>query len=177
MVVAGLVGFVVEGADRPADPYLSPTVVLPSAVAPFGQIGIQLQPGPGQRARPGPRSCVLLADTPAQRHHRLSVDPGPLGYAGLLLAWSAPTTEGAVSPGPGLPAVAWFDGAGQWLGRADFAPCVVPGTCSGRPPAGPSRPYRFALEAPAGELAVLGAGPGTTLVVGGACPPPAAAGG
>lgn len=180
--VAGLVGFVIEGANRPADPYLSSTAVVPSTVPPFGQIALRLDPAP-RKAGAGPAGaglggvCVLLADTAGQRRHPLSVDPGPMGYAGLLLAWPSPVSVPPAPPGPALPSVAWFDGAGHWVGGASFTPCESLGSCPVQSGRGPDRPWRFALETPAGEMALLGAGPGSTLVVGGSCTTSTAAGG
>jgi len=62
---------------------------------------------------------------------------------------------------------AWYAADGSFVSSAEMAPCDDSDQC---PTYYPEGDYRFALETFQGDLATLGAGPGSKLTVGGDCP-------
>lgn len=111
--------------------------------------------------------CVMTAVTEPQRERGLMQVKDFGGYAGMLFVWTADTGSGFWMRNTPTPlSIAWFDADGNFVSRADMAPCADVDTCPSYDPTGP---YRFALEVPGGDLAKLGIGPGSTLAVGGPC--------
>jgi uncharacterized membrane protein (UPF0127 family) len=159
------------GADRPPDPHfitaaqaaaLAGHSSARSRVAGFGQIGFRVIRADGNA---GPVRCALYADTPASRARGMTGRRDLAGYDAMLFRFFSDSTSEFFNKGVPIPlSVAWFDGSGVFVGRADLAVC--PAVC---PTVGPALPYRLAIEVPAGGLRHLGIGQGSVLQVGGSC--------
>jgi uncharacterized membrane protein (UPF0127 family) len=111
--------------------------------------------------------CALLATTPDQHNQGLMNVRDLKGYDGMIFQF--PTEVDNTSVGfymkdtPMALSIAWFGGSGQFVSSADMAPD------RDQPVYYAAAPYRYAFEVPQGELAELGVGEGTTLVLGGDC--------
>ena len=159
------------GADRPPDPHLLPADATAglaghssprSRVAGFGQIGFRVVDG---RGRVGPVRCALYADTTASRAQGMTGRRDLDGYAAMLFRFFSDTTSTFWNKGVPVPlSIAWFDGAGAFVGTADMPTCSF--TC---PTFSPGVAYQMALEVPKGGLGHLGTGRGSVLLVGGSC--------
>lgn len=113
--------------------------------------------------------CALLAATEAARRRGLSGQDDLDGYDAMVFRYEQPTSGPFWMFRTTLPlSIAWFDGGGRFVSSADMDPCPSedPGGCRQYSAAGP---YQTALEAAQGDLDQLGAGPGSTVTVGGAC--------
>lgn len=160
VVVAGVF---VLGANHPADPYFADQPTAPPSVDGFGQIGFRVEGSPASSAQ----RCALLADTPEQRERGLMGRTDLAGYDGMIFRFEADTTGSFWMKNTPLPlSIAWFDSSGAFVSAADMEPCLDQPSC---PTYGAGGPYRFALEVPKGALPTLGVGPGSRLVLGGAC--------
>ena len=163
LLLAGLVAFVIQGANRPPNPYLKPSAA-PSARVPvpgFGQIAFRVD-----RLR-GRSRCALLADTTEQQERGLMGRHDLSGYDGMLFRFSTESTVGFYMRNTPLPlSIAWFASDGRFVSSANMDPCADRADC---PTFFATAPYRFALEVPRGGLGGLGIGPGAHLTVGGAC--------
>ncbi|HEX2038438.1 MAG TPA: DUF192 domain-containing protein [Acidimicrobiales bacterium] len=176
-VIGGLLGlaflaFLAVGANRPADPVLgaepTTTTTVPRVkFGTFGELALRvLAPGtaPDPAATP---FCVLMADTPAQRAQGLMGRQDLGGYDGMLFVFPQETTASFHMRNTPLPlTIAFFDTGGTFVSSADMAPCGNSARCPRYSAAGR---YRMALEVPQGGLARLKVGPGSRLVLGGAC--------
>jgi uncharacterized membrane protein (UPF0127 family) len=169
LLVVGGVAFITVGANSPADPTLKAadgTVALKRT--PFGdfkEIGFRIEGGAAQATA---ARCALLAETAAQQARGLMERKDLAGYDGMLFKFSSDHTGEFYMKDTPLPlSIAFFDASGQFVSRADMAPCIHQPTC---PTYGAARPYRWALEVPQGALPRLAIGPGTRLVAGGPCP-------
>ncbi len=168
--VAGLLSFIAKGANGPADPYLLP----PTTVAPSGAtvpaIARTSLPGFGEVAfhvGSGPKLCALLAETVAQQNRGLMARTDLAGHSGMVFVFPGDTTETFYMRNTPMPlSIAWFDSAGHFVSATDMAPCADRPTC---PTYSAARAYRYALEVPRGGLSGIGAGPGSTITVGGPC--------
>ena len=90
------------------------------------------------------------------------------GYEGMLFVWEADTGGGFWMRNTPTPlSIAWYAADGSFVSSAEMAPCGDSDQC---PTYYPEGDYRFALETFQGDLATLGAGPGSKLTVGGDCP-------
>ena len=160
LFVAGMLAFLARGADRPANPKL---VALPrQSVPPFGEVAVRV--ATGTRAATG---CALAADDEAARGQGLRGRTDLAGHVGMLFRFPADTTRQFTMAGTPLRlSIAWFDGAGGFVGAADLEPCIGAASC---PDYKAPKPYRLALEVPRGELQALGIGPGGHLTVTGPC--------
>lgn len=176
LLVLGALGFVVLGANRPADPRLAPPgatgagapggrrVPLPG----FTEVGFRVQPAVGGN-RPA-SYCALLADTDAQHRRGLMGRYDLGGYDAMVFRFATDVRAQFYNRAvPVALTVAWFARDGRFEGSADMAPCPDVDSCRRFGPPG-GRPYRYGLEVPAGGLGRLGVGPGSALVVGGGCP-------
>ena len=163
LLLAGFVAFVVEGANRPANPYLKPSAAAGGRVPVpgFGQIAFRIDRlGGGSR-------CALLADTAEQQERGLMERHDLSGYDAMLFRFAADSTVGFYMRNTPLPlSIAWFASDGRFVSSADMEPCEDRADC---PTFYANGPYRFALEVPRGGLGGLGIGPGAHLSVGGAC--------
>lgn len=109
--------------------------------------------------------CVLVADTPDERAAGLMERPDVDRYAGMAFVYEDDTTAEFWMYRTVMPlSIAFVDAAGVVIGTSDMEPCEAtdPDECQRY---GASRPYRVAVEVPAGQLADLGlvAGASTTL--------------
>ncbi len=176
LCLAGLAAFVVQGANRPADPRIAPSSPLvPSSRLPgFPEVAFSITPAPGPAgtsAGGGLRArCGVLASTPAQRETGLMGRRDLAGYAGMVFSFASPTRTYFYMKDTPLPlSIAWWGAGGGFVGSADMAPCApAAAACPLYRPAGP---YVLALEVPQGRLASLGAGPGAHLALDGQCIP------
>jgi uncharacterized membrane protein (UPF0127 family) len=156
------------GADRPRKAYVLPANALPghsaatSRVAGFGQIGFRVVSPSGTA---GPDKCALLADNSTNRAQGMMGRRDLAGYAGMVFRWGADTSDSFFNKGvPIALSIAWFDGAGVYVGAADLAVCSA--SC---PTVTPAEEYQYALEVPKGGLGGLGIGQGSVLQLGGHC--------
>jgi uncharacterized membrane protein (UPF0127 family) len=112
--------------------------------------------------------CVLVAATAAQRERGLMEVTDLQGYKGMLFVWEADTGGGFWMRNTPTPlSIAWYAADGSFVSSAEMEPCGDSDNC---PTYNPEGDYRFALETFQGDLAALGAGPGSKLTVGGTCP-------
>jgi len=87
------------------------------------------------------------------------------GYDAMIFRFPSDTTVRFFNRGvPISLSIAWFDGAGVYLGQAKLGVCLL--RC---PSLAPVQPFRFAMEVPEGGLGSLGVGQGSVLLVGGSC--------
>lgn len=167
LLLAGVLSFVVLGADNPPDPLLRQTR---TPVAEFGEISFRVKPSSARgRSKRGPQRCALLAETPAQQQQGLMGRTDLAGYDAMLFRFQGEMSLPFYMFNTQLPlSIAWFDSAGRFVSSADMEPCLDrPATeC---PKYYAARPYRYALEVPQGGLPGLGIGPGAQLTLGGGC--------
>jgi len=94
---------------------------------------------------------VAVADTPALRARGLRGVTDPSPYAGLLFAQHADGDTPFTMAGVAQPlAIAWYDAHGREVGAARMHPCPH-GSDASCPVYRSPRPYRLALELPAGS--------------------------
>ena len=166
LLLSSLAACVATGANGPEDPHLESQPQPQSRVPGFGEVAFRVVPAPGSGAASA-RYCALLAETEAQVSRGLMGRRDLAGYDGMVFRFSSDSTGSFYMRDVPIPlTVAWFDGGGRFISSADMAPCPDREGCPLYPAA---RPYRLALEVPAGGLARLGVGPGSVLEVGGAC--------
>lgn len=165
LLLSGLGACMANGANRPEDPRLA----SPSRVPGFEEVAFRVRSAPGSATFSGPH-CALLAQSEAQVQRGLMGRRDLAGYDGMVFRFADDRTTGFYMRNVPVPlTVAWFDAAGRFVSSADMAPCPDQDGCRTY---APSRPYRFALEVPAGGLARVGVGPGSQLEVGGDCAGP-----
>lgn len=148
------------GASRAAT--TSPTVVSPQG---FGAQVLVVQPADG----PARELCVLVAGDDTARARGLMEVTSLGGYDGMLFRYPSPREAAFWMYRTRLPlTIAWFDGAGRYLGADDMAPCTAEdaSACPTYPAPGP---IRSALEVPQGRLSDLGIEPGVTVTLAGSC--------
>jgi uncharacterized membrane protein (UPF0127 family) len=164
LLVLGIAGFLVDGANRPADPGLVPP---PDPAAQEGSPAMGSATLSVVPARAAP-ACVLEAASEAQQRHGLMGRRSLAPYTGMAFVFARPTTERFWMKATLIPlSIAWFGSTGRFEASAAMAPC--PASASTCPTYGPARPYQLAVEVPAGGLQRLGIGPGTTVQLGGPC--------
>lgn len=165
LLVFGVGGFLIDGANRPANPYLVPANGQVTAAGSGQTPAVTLSITSAEGAR---RSvCTLEASTTAEQERGLMGRRSLGGYAGMTFVFPSPSTVLFYMKDTLIPlSVAWFDGAGAYIGSATMPVCP-PGTVCPTYPAG--RPFSLALEVPAGGLGGLGVGPGSTVSLGGPC--------
>ncbi|HEV3225645.1 MAG TPA: DUF192 domain-containing protein [Acidimicrobiales bacterium] len=166
VLVFGLIGCVVKGANNPPDPY----VVSPSApatpsshavrtrLAGFGETKISVQ-----LADKLMEWCLLLAANDQQRARGLMqvTDPKLGGYDGMLFRYTSDVTESYWMRNTPMPlSIAFVSSGGDLVSTADMEPCADSPNCRNYPAAGP---YRLAIEVPQGQLASLGIASGTKV--------------
>jgi uncharacterized membrane protein (UPF0127 family) len=164
LLVLGLCGFLIDGANRPASPKLVPAK---DAGAGRGSpaMGTATLTVTLSKAT---TACVLEAVTQEQQNFGLMGRTSVAPYAGMAFVFGSPSTELFYMKDTLIPlSIAWFDAQGRFETETLMPPCprqVV--TC---PTYGPNEPYTLAVEVPAGRLGSLGIGPGSTAQLGGAC--------
>jgi uncharacterized membrane protein (UPF0127 family) len=162
VLVLGLIGCVVKGADNPDDPYLSAPSHGPASRTPlagFGETRVTVH-----TANKLLTWCLLLAANNQQRARGLMEvkDPTLSGYDGMLFRYDVDVTESFWMRNTPMPlSIAYITGAGQVITIADMEPCSDSPDCRDYPAAGP---YRFTIEVPQGNLAKLGIIEGATVV-------------
>jgi hypothetical protein len=172
LLVLGVGGFLIDGANRPADPYLVPAGAGGSGVGGAG-VGGTAGVGGSAALSINPRGgghhtvCTLVARTEAQREQGLMGRHSLGGYAGMSFAFDGPSNDAFYMKDTLIPlSVAWFDGRGGYIASAQMSPCRTSTAC---PTYSSPQPYTLALEVPAGGLAGMGIGAGTTVALGGPC--------
>jgi uncharacterized membrane protein (UPF0127 family) len=165
VLAAGLLGFVVRGADRPLDPALASEIRRPLPGLP--ELAFRVTAASGTTFD----WCALLAATEAAREQGLmdQVDLG--GYDGMVFRFEAPIEGQFFMYRTPLPlSIAFFDADGAYVAERDMAPCPAE-DASDCPTYAAGAPYLHALEVPRGTLGHLGIGPGARLSFpGGPCP-------
>ncbi len=157
---AGLVAFVVKGADQPADPYLGDLARRPAEG--FGEIAYRVN-----RTAESTR-CALLAEAAMQHSRGLNGQPDLGGYDGMLFLFPADTRLGIPTRNTALAlSTAFFDAGGRFVSSADSEPCPDRADC---PAVTSASPFRYALQVPKGDLGPLGVQAGSVISVGGPCP-------
>lgn len=179
-VVVGLLVlvFVVQGSNRPVDPYLGAATPTGAAAATggsarvpvegFGEIGFRVDSsGVAFGPRSVARRCALLAETFEQRTKGLMNRTDLSGYDGMLFKTDRDENVGFVMTDTLIPlTVAFFEASGRFLSSTDMVPCGDQPSCPVYTAPGP---YRMALEVQQGRLASLGIAPGARIIVGGNC--------
>jgi uncharacterized protein len=183
VAAAGLLVFLIKGADRPADPHLAsqtegaPRSTTTSSVETTGSTGS----GSGARTPlPGfgeisvavtspdatTDSCLLLADTTELRERGLMdvTDESLGGYDGMLFLFDSDTTVPFYMRNTPMPlSLAYLSSTGAIVSALDMAPCGDSSSC---PLYLPPRAYRMAIEVPKGRLADVGLVDGATMELG-----------
>jgi uncharacterized membrane protein (UPF0127 family) len=162
VLVFGLIGCVVKGADNPDDPYLSPPTAGPGSRTPVGDFG---------EARVAVQTadklltwCLLLAANDQQRARGLMeiTDPTLGGHDGMLFRYDRDVGESFWMRNTPMPlSIAYITSDGQIRATFDMEPCSDSPDCRDYPPGGP---YRFTIEVPQGRLPALGIVEGATVV-------------
>jgi len=163
-LAAGVVLFLLRGADQPKNPSLLPVGV--TTPAPGSRVGTAARtplPGFGETAitvhLPSGEVlnwCVLLASTQAQQERGLMevTDQTLGGYDGMLFRFSAPQSGAFYMKNTPMPlTIAFLGGGGAYISESDMEPCPDQSGC---PLYYAAAPYLTALEVPQGSLARLG---------------------
>ena len=190
LLVLGVGGFLIDGANRPANPYLIPAngQVREAALSRFGAVTLSITPAAGTPAAGTPAAgtpaagtpaagtgaagtpasvCTLEASTQAQQERGLMGVRSLGHFAGMTFVFSAPSSVLFYMKNTLIPlSVAWFDSSGAYIGSA-YMPVCPPGTVCPTYAAG--RRFSLALEVPAGRLGALGIGPGSSVHLAGPC--------
>ena len=151
--------FLVQGANRPADPYFRP------AVKGFDEQAFSIEAGdePGT----GKGRCALLATTDEQLTRGLMGRRDLAGYDGMIFRFGTQAIRPFTMRGTLIPlSIAWFDADGNLVDRAEMTPCRDRLSC---PDYSADRPYQYALEVARGGLPKLGVGPGAHITLGRGC--------
>jgi uncharacterized membrane protein (UPF0127 family) len=159
VLVFGLLGCVVKGANNPADPSLAPPgSPNRTRLAGFGETSITVRTATSVFSW-----CLLLAETEAQHNRGLMqvTDTKLGGYDGMLFRFPADSTAEFYMRNTPMPlSIAFVDGTGKVVTTADMTPCEDVDGCQLYPAAAP---YRVAIEVPQGELARLHIGSDATV--------------
>lgn len=162
VLLLGLLGFVIRGADRPVDPVLAEAGAAGlTPPAGFEEIGFEIRAADGEVLD----WCAILAATEAARRQGLMGQDDLLGYDGMAFRFDAPIAAAFYMYRTLIPlSVAFFDETGAFVSAADMEPCPAeePGDCPTYPAAAP---IVHALEVPKGGLGPLGVGPGSTMTL------------
>jgi uncharacterized membrane protein (UPF0127 family) len=155
-----VIWFLVEGANRPADPYFR------AAVPGFGEQAFSIEARGGELGS-GSVRCALVAATEQQLSQGLMGRRDLGGYDGMIFRFATEAERPFTMRGTLIPlSIAWFDANGNLVDRAEMTPCPERVSC---PDYSSDRPYLYALETARGGLRDLGVGPGAHLRLGGTC--------
>jgi uncharacterized membrane protein (UPF0127 family) len=160
VLVVGLIGFVVKGANNPPDPYIasSSNAGLRVSLPNFGETRITVRTADQVLSW-----CLLLAATAAQRARGLMTvtDPTLGGYDGMLFRYDSDTDETFWMRNTPMPlSIAFVNGAGGLVSATDMEPCEDSPDCQQYPA---EAPYRIAIEVPLGRISALGIAPGASV--------------
>lgn len=168
VLLLGLVGLVVRGADRPADPVLAEAVPGSERrpLSGFDETAFRVRTPAGELLD----WCALLAASDAARSQGLMGQTDLRGYDGMVFRFDAPGRPAFYMYRTLIPlTVAFFDEAGAFVNAADMEPCLAD-DASDCPTYPATAPVVLALEVPEGGLGALGIGEGSTLqLVEGGC--------
>lgn len=166
--------FVVQGGNRPVDPYLGGPAGAGGAGGTVTQVRVPIE-GFGEvsfridssnvafAAQSVALRCALLADTPDLRSKGLMGQRDLSGYDGMIFQLDTDQNIPFIMTDTLIPlTVAFFDSSGTFVSATDMTPCLDQPTC---PPYPAARPYRTAIEVPQGRLEALGIGPRARLIV------------
>ena len=124
LAVLALTGFLLVGADGPADPVLG-------GIPGYGETAFRVTPAGA--ASPAGRYCALLADTEAQRARGMMGRRDLAGFDGMLFR---------------------FDAEGRFVSATDMAPCPDQEGCPTYPPPAPYRVALEVLQGGLGRLGI-----------------------
>jgi uncharacterized membrane protein (UPF0127 family) len=173
VLLLGIGSFVVQGANRPADPVLLPPSELFGSATPpdlpgdphrvplegVGEVAVEVTNADGEVVG----WCLLHADSDEQRKEGLMGVEDLQRYPGMIFTYDEDRTSGFWMRNTPMPlSIAWFDAAGTLVDTADMEPCGDSSDCRRYTPSGA---YRSAIEVPRGLLDELGVGPGTRIAV------------
>jgi uncharacterized membrane protein (UPF0127 family) len=157
--VAVAIWFLVQGANRPADPYFR------AAVTGFDEQAFSIE-ARGE-AGTGTGRCALVAATDEELSRGLMGRRDLAGYDGMIFRFATEATRPFTMRGTLIPlSIAWFDSDGNLVDQAEMTPCPERVSC---PDYSADRPYQYALEVGRGGLRGLGVAPGAHLTLGGGC--------
>lgn len=106
-------------------------------------------------------SCVLIANTNAERRAGLSNQDDLDGYDGMLFVFEDEAVRSFWMRNTSIPlSIAFYDSAGGFVSAKDMEPCGDSDSCPRYSSEGPAR---YALEVPRGELPARGATAGSRL--------------
>jgi uncharacterized membrane protein (UPF0127 family) len=151
--------FLVQGANRPADPYFR------SAIPGFAEQSFSIE----AKGEPGSGSlrCALVAATDAHLSRGLMGRRDLGGYDGMIFRFATEGLRPFTMRGTLIPlSIAWFDADGILVDQAEMTPCPERVSC---PDYSSDKPYQYALETERGGLRELGVAPGAHLALGGTC--------
>lgn len=181
LLVLGVCGFLIDGANRPTNPRLVPvnsptgtvtpmspvTTVVPSSSTDGATAGMRSAWLTVSASHRGP-SCVLEAVTTTQQEHGLMDRTSVAPYAGMAFVFDSPSTDQFYMKDTLIPlSIAWFGSDGRFINETEMPPC--PSIAVNCPTYEAAAPYELALEVPAGQLAGLGIGPGAMVHLGASC--------
>jgi uncharacterized membrane protein (UPF0127 family) len=127
-----------------------------SDFAGFGATEIVIQNSEGTH-----RSCVLAADTPAQRERGLMGQDDLDGYDGMIFRYPDAAERSFWMRNTRIPlSIAYFGAGGEFVSARDMEPCGDSADCPGYPSNGPAK---YALEVIQGRLPAVGATSGSQL--------------
>lgn len=167
LLVLGVAGFLVDGANRPANPKLVPAndPTAAKGAPAFGTATLSV--ASKGRAKTS-SACLLEAVTTAQQDAGLMGRTSLAPYAGMAFPFSAPSSEKFWMKDTLIPlSIAWFDVGGRFEGSTTMVPCPRQAVSCPTYPA--PAPYTLAVEVPAGRLGGLGIGAGSTVQLGSGC--------
>lgn len=161
LAVVGVSALLAVGANGPPDPHLED-----GGVAGFASVAFRVTPGPGRLPSSG-EFCALLADDQAARARGMMGRRDLAGHDAMVFRFPEDVTVAFFMRDVPIPlSIAWFDAGGRFVSSAEMPPCPDRDGC---PTYAADRPFRLALEVPAGGLERLGIGEGSVLALGGAC--------
>lgn len=168
VLLLGMVGFLVRGADRPADPVLADAAAGSDRqpLLGFDETAFRVRTPEGEVLD----WCALLAASEEARRQGLMGQEDLRGYDGMVFRFESPGRPAFYMYRTSIPlTVAFFDESGAFVNAADMEPCPAEdgSDCPTYPAAAP---VVLALEVPKGGLGALGIGEGSTLqLVEGGC--------
>ena len=155
--LAGVLSFLVRGADNPANPHVATAVRQP--VTGFPEVVLRVTQPSGAYLE----WCALLAATQAARERGLMQQTTMRGYDAMVFRFDGPSSDAFYMFQTVMPlSIAWFDSGGRYISQADMPPCTStdPNACA---LFRSQRPYTTAIEVAKGDLRRLGLLPGSAV--------------